>query len=157
MLSLGNSCRARDHFSQAPLHLSAAPDRFLPIDCEQIQVLCPAPGLGFQHCTYHTGAPEINVSNHIQMALSLGSGTQCEYSEVSNPKLPLYELTPSGLRKTLLYISCLIFSKQKVTTSECNEVCGLYHCQYWRWKCLWSVEWLEQWKNLDKRQINLQV
>lgn len=122
-----------------------------------LQVLCPAPGLGFQHCTYHTGAPEINMSNHIQMALSLGSGTQCEYSEVSNPKLRLYELTPSGLRKTLLYISCLIFSKQKVTTSECNEVCGLYHCQYWRWKCLWSVEWLEQWKNLDKRQINLQV
>lgn len=61
-----------------------------------LQVLCPAQGLGFQHSAYHTGAPEINVSNHIQIALSLGSGAQCEYSEVSNPKLKLYELTPSA-------------------------------------------------------------
>ena len=93
-----------------------------------LQVLCPAQGLGFQHSAYHTGAPEINVSNHIQIALSLGSGAQCEYSEVSNPKLKLYELTPSApppQKKMLLYISCPIFSKQKVTTSECNDVCGL--------------------------------
>ena len=116
---------------------------------------CPGSGLSTL-CISHRRTRNKRVKSH--------TDGLCHWDLVLNVstarlghKLPLYELTPSGLRKTLLYISCLIFSKQKVTTSECNEVCGLCHCQYWRWKCLWSVEWLEQWKDLDKRQINLQV
>ena len=52
--------------------------------------LCSALGLGLQHSAYHTCAPEINVSSHTQMALSLGSGAQREYSEAGNRKHPLY-------------------------------------------------------------------
>ena len=97
-----------------------------------LQVLCPAQGLGFQHSAYHTGAPEINVSNHIQIALSLGSGAQCEYSEVSNPKLPLYELTPSGPPPKKCFSTSLApyFQNRKWLLLNAMRSVG---CQYWRW------------------------